>query len=81
MKQQAYDVSVHYSDGSGEVFQNVTHPTLVDDILEGTKILTFSDANPEGTDSVRCINFKYVRKYTYTLIPDLEEAEQISLEE
>lgn len=71
MKEQLYKISVHYADGSGEVFKNTSLPCLTDDVLPGTKILTF-----EMGKRITCINWDQIRKYFYEAIPDDEVTEK-----
>lgn len=63
-----YILTVYYNDNSGRTFKNVCLPYLTDEILAGTKVLTFSDKDGE----MFCINFENVNAYSYMKLKDAE---------
>lgn len=66
-----YVLTVYYNDNSGRTFRNVCLPYLTDEMLAGTKVLTFSDKDGE----VFCINFENVNAYSYMLVENAKAEE------
>lgn len=78
MIEMSYDyiVTVHYSHGGGRVFNDVCLPYLTDDLLDGTRVLTFDNKDGE----IFCVNFDNVQAYSYMKRPEVEETPENEVE-